>query len=204
MSVRKDEPDAAAIRFRAAEFLVAAHRPADWPADEGAEVAFIGRSNSGKSSAINAITGRKGLARASKEPGRTRQIVFFKVPGGRLVDLPGYGYANVAPELRRHWDTAIASYLEGRSSLRGVVLIADIRRGVAGTERGFIEWCARADLPVLCLLSKADKLSRSGRDRALQAIRTNHPGLAAQTLSVLSGEGIEDARRALDKLLIAE
>lgn len=190
--------EALEARFRTATFLVAAHQHQDWPTDDGAEIAFIGRSNSGKSSAINAITGRKGLARASKEPGRTRQIVFFQLRGGRLVDLPGYGYASVAPELRRHWDKTIAAYLEGRNCLAGVVLVTDVRRGATETERGFIEWCARAGLPMLCLLSKADKLSRTERDQVLRAVTKHYPDLRVQAFSVLSGEGINEARRMLD------
>lgn len=199
MNARKTQTDVTANRFQGAEFLIAAHRPQDWPADTGAEIAFLGRSNSGKSSAINAITGRPGLARASRDPGRTRQIVFFDLPGGRLVDLPGYGYAKVAPGVRRHWDTVVAAYLETRRCLRGIVLVADMRRGLADAEHGFLDWCGRSDIPLLCLLSKSDKLNRSERTIALRTVTNAHPGLAVYPFSAKSGEGIEAARHALER-----
>lgn len=198
MKTKKTEPMSAAGRFGTAAFLAAAHRFQDCPPDEGAEAAFLGHSNSGKSSAINAIVGRKGLARSSKEPGRTRQIVFFGLSGGRLVDLPGFGFAQVAPELRRHWDKTITAYLESRRSLKGIVLVADIRRGIAEAEQGFLRWCGQAQLPAMCLLSKADKLSRSERVTVLRRARSDFGEMTIVPFSAVSGEGVETARQVLD------
>jgi len=177
---------------------VAAHHIAQWPADGGAEVAFAGRSNVGKSSAINAIAGRKRLARASKTPGRTRQIVFFDLSDARrLVDLPGYGYAKAPDALRRHWEQVTAAYLTERACLKGLVLPVDIRRPLTALDEMMLRCCARAKLPAHLLLTKADKLSRGRAAAALQQTRAQlatRAEVTVQLFSAVDKRGVEEAR----------
>ncbi|MEI7035486.1 ribosome biogenesis GTP-binding protein YihA/YsxC [Fulvimonas yonginensis] len=201
-----------------AQFVLAAHRISQLPADHGAEVAFAGRSNAGKSSALNALTGHKGLARTSKTPGRTQQMVAFALPplpqgeGGtplqaRLIDLPGYGYAKVPEELREHWRHEIDAYLHRRRSLRGVVLIADIRHPLKEFDRTMLEFCFQTGLPCHLLLTKADKLSRNQAAQALAAVRKGFADGAqasAQVFSSTDGTGVEQAREAVLALLQRE
>jgi GTP-binding protein len=198
-----------------AQFVLAAHRISQLPADQGAEVAFAGRSNAGKSSALNALTAHKGLARTSKTPGRTQQMVAFSLPplalgeGGapleaRLIDLPGYGYAKVPEELREHWKQEIDAYLHQRRSLRGVVLIADIRHPLKEFDRMMLEFCFETNLPCHLLLTKADKLSRNQATQALAAVRKGFgEGVqaSAQVFSSADGTGVEPAREAVLALL---
>ena len=132
--------------------------PQQAPPDAGYEVAFAGRSNAGKSSALNALTQRKSLARTSKTPGRTQHLVFFELDGERrLVDLPGYGYAKVPEKVRRHWGLAMETYLSGRESLRGLVLMMDVRHPLTDFDKQMLQWCQHAGMPVHILLTKADK-----------------------------------------------
>ncbi len=201
--------------LQGAQFVLAAPRINQLPADEGAEVAFAGRSNAGKSSALNTLTGHKGLARTSKTPGRTQQMVAFGLPplaqdGGlppleaRLIDLPGYGYAKVPMEMREHWRQEIDRYLHQRASLRGVVLIADIRHPLKEFDRMMLEFCFSRQLPCHLLLTKSDKLSRSQANQALQAMRKSFPdGLhaTAQIFSSSDGTGLEEGREAVMRLL---
>jgi GTP-binding protein len=201
-----------------AQFVLAAHRISQLPADQGAEVAFAGRSNAGKSSALNALTGHKGLARTSKTPGRTQQMVAFALPplaggeGGapldaRLIDLPGYGYAKVPEELREHWKHEIDAYLHQRRSLRAVVLIADIRHELKEFDRMMLQFCFETRLPCHLLLTKADKLSRNQAAQALAAVRKGFAdGLqaSAQVFSSSAGTGVEQAREAVLVLLRQE
>lgn len=190
------------IDFSQAVCTVAAHRRAQWPADGGAEVAFAGRSNVGKSSAINAIAGRRQLARSSKTPGRTRQIVFFEVGGAggerRLVDLPGYGYAKVPDALRRHWEEITGDYLTKRACLKGLVLPVDIRRALTDLDELMLSCCADANLPAHILLTKADKLSRNRAAAALQLARAELADAFAQVtvqlFSAADKRGVEEAR----------
>lgn len=188
--------------LRGAVFALAAHHLAQLPPDAGAEIAFAGRSNAGKSSALNALAGQTALARTSKTPGRTQQLVVFVLPDGRrLVDLPGYGYARVPPALRDHWRRAIDGYLRGRRSLRGVVLVADIRHALAPFDRQLLAFCASAALPCVVLLSKADKLSRAqvqARRREVDA-ELAAEGWTAATLpfSASVGTGVAAARAAV-------
>ncbi len=155
-------------RFQKARFLISAAAPAQFPPDVGAEVAFVGRSNSGKSSAINAIAQRRGLARTSKTPGRTRLLNFFELaPLKRLVDLPGYGYANVPEVERRAWLPLIDA-LRTRASLKGLFVIVDSRRGLTPADEGLLEW-ALPGHRVHVLLSKADKLNRGEAAAVLRA-----------------------------------
>ena len=163
---------AAAVDYRQARFLVSAARLRDLPADRGREVAFAGRSNAGKSSAINALTGRRDLARTSRTPGRTRLINFFALDDGwRLVDLPGYGYAKVPRAMSREWGVFVRAYLESRESLAGVVVLMDIRHPLTELDQTLLDWCLAADVPVLAVLTKADKLARGRRDAALSEVR---------------------------------
>ena len=182
--------------LRRAQFLCSAHVADQWPQDMGHEVAFAGRSNVGKSSAINAIVGQARLARTSKTPGRTQQIVFFEIDSERrLVDLPGYGYAKVPPGLQKHWKKTVRRYLEDRNSLRGLILLADIRRGLTDLDRQLLEWCAYNDLSVHLLLTKSDKLSRSAASQALaQVQRDIRLGTdTVQLFSALRKVGIQEA-----------
>ena len=184
-------------RFQQATFLVSAAAPAQFPPDEGAEVAFAGRSNAGKSSAINAITQRRGLARTSKTPGRTRLLNFFELaPLRRLVDLPGYGYAGGPEAERRTWRPLIDA-LHERASLRGLFLIVDARRGVTHGDEGLLEWVS-PDRHLHVLLSKADKLTRAEGARALHAARDALAGRATlQLFSATDGTGIAEAQVTL-------
>lgn len=183
----------------AAKFLTSASSPGGFPRDEVPEVAFVGRSNSGKSSAINAITGDKKLARVSKTPGRTQLVNFFEVaPGRRVVDLPGYGFAKVAPSVREHWRGLIDAYLRRRPNLKGLCVTLDIRRGVTEGDELMLEWARRLELPVLALLTKADKLSRGAAlaaERAAAA-RLGEAG-AAVLFSAPKGTGVQEARARL-------
>lgn len=197
---RNDHP------LRGAAFVLAAHRLDQLPADAGAEVAFAGRSNAGKSSAINALVGQTALARTSKTPGRTQQLVVFALPDGRrLVDLPGYGYAKVPPSLRQHWKQEIDAYLRQRESLRGLVLIADIRHAPAAFDRQMLAYCASIELPCVLLLSKADKLSRTQvrtRQREVEAeIATEGARVQTIPFSAPAGTGVQEARAAVAGLL---
>ena len=184
-------------RFQHAKFLVSAAAPAQFPPDEGAEVAFAGRSNAGKSSAINAITQRRGLARTSKTPGRTRLLNFFELaPLRRLVDLPGYGYAGGPAAERRTWRPLIDA-LHERASLRGLFVIVDVRRGITHGDEELLEWVA-PDRRVHVLLSKADKLSRGEAARALRAAGDALAGRATlQLFSATEGTGLAEAQETL-------
>lgn len=184
-------------RFQQAKFLVSAAAPAQFPPDVGAEVAFAGRSNAGKSSAINAITQRRGLARTSKTPGRTRLLNFFELaPQRRLVDLPGYGYAGGPQAERRSWPPLIEA-LRTRASLKGLFLIVDARRGLTAGDEGLLAWTGPAQR-VHVLLSKADKLGRAEATRTLRAAAGQLAGRATlQLFSALDGTGVGEAQDML-------
>jgi GTP-binding protein len=188
-------------RFPGARFLTSVASPAQFPPDVGSEVAFVGRSNAGKSSAINAIVQRQGLARTSKTPGRTRLLNFFELDAGRrLVDLPGYGYANAPAAERRTWPPLIDA-LRARRSLRGLFVIVDARRGITAGDQGLLEWASPVQR-VHVLLAKADKLSRSEGSRALRAATAQLQGRAsAQLFSAHRGAGIEEAQLMLESWL---
>ena len=184
------------IDFQRAVFLNSAPTLADCPPDQGVEVAFAGRSNAGKSSALNALTHQGKLARTSKTPGRTRLMNFFALaPGQRLVDLPGYGYAKVPKAMKAEWDQHLAHYLRARSSLRGLVLLMDIRHPLQTFDQHMLAWAAEAALPVHVLLTKADKLNRGPAQATLLGVRREvaRVGLAevtAQTFSAQTGLGL--------------
>jgi GTP-binding protein len=181
-------------RFGGARFLTSVATPAQFPPDDGAEVAFAGRSNSGKSSAINAITRHRGLARTSKTPGRTRLLNFFELaPAKRLVDLPGYGYASVTAAERASW-LPLLETLRARTSLKGLFLVVDSRRGLTEGDQGLIEW-AQGGQGLHVLLSKADKLNRGEAAATLRAAseRLGH-GASVQLFSALRGTGVREAQ----------
>ncbi len=159
--------------WRQAELLCVAGSLRQLPPDRGREIAFAGRSNAGKSSAINALTGRRALARTSRTPGRTRALIFFALGDAerRLVDLPGYGFARVPAEVQRAWAGLVEGYLAARRSLAGVVLVMDARHPFKALDEQLLEWCARARVPVQVLLTKADKLARRERRATLEAAR---------------------------------
>ena len=190
--------------LRRAQYLCSAHVAHQWPQDMGHEVAFAGRSNVGKSSAINAIAGQARLARTSKTPGRTQQIVFFEIDSRRrLVDLPGYGYAKVPPGLQRHWQKTVRHYFEDRNSLRGLILLADIRRGLTDLDRQLLEWCAHRNLVVHLLITKSDKLSRSAANQALARMQRDVrlDTVTMQLFSALRRVGIEESGEKVLALL---
>ena len=184
-------------RFHAARFLLSAAAPAQFPYDVGAEVAFAGRSNAGKSSAINAITGHRRLARTSKTPGRTRLLNFFELcPSKRLVDLPGYGYASAPETERRAWLPLIEA-LRARASLKGLFVIVDSRRGLTVADEALLAWAAPGQR-VHVLLSKADKLNRGEAAAALRTAEATLSGRAtAQLFSALEGTGVAQAQDTL-------
>lgn len=181
------------------EYLRSVLELQDAPPDIGYEVAFAGRSNAGKSSAINALANIKKLARVSKTPGRTRHINFFRVDAERrLVDLPGYGYAKVSSEIQQRWQDALERYLRTRRSLRGLFLLMDIRHPFSKRDEMLIEWCVRRNLAMHLVLTKSDKLSRG---RALNVLRLANARLSrfeslrcsAQLFSAVDKTGIEEA-----------
>jgi GTP-binding protein len=189
--------------YPAVRFLLSANHEPQFPTDNGSEVAVAGRSNAGKSSAINALTERRSLARTSKTPGQTQLINFFELRADqRLVDLPGYGFAKVPAHVREHWQELVGGYLETRNSLMGLLLIVDARRGLNDDDRGLIGWATQRGRRVHVLLSKSDKLSRNEARRVLAAVRGELPMQAsAQLFSAVSREGVEEGQEALDALL---
>lgn len=188
-------------RFPQAEFILSVASPAQFPADLGAEVAFAGRSNAGKSSAINAIVERKALARTSKTPGQTRLLNYFRLEADhRIVDLPGYGYATAPPDARRSWVPLIDA-LRARDSLAGVFLIVDIRRGLRPEDLALIDWAEPVRHRVHVLLSKADTLNQSERAAALRAAQGSLGGRASvQGFSSVSRLGVAEAQAQLAQL----
>ena len=184
-------------RFAEARFLTSVATPAQFPPDLGAEVAFAGRSNAGKSSAINVITQRHALARTSKTPGRTRLLNYFELaPGKRLIDLPGYGYASVAAAERGAW-LPLLEKLRARDSLKGLFVIVDSRRGLTEGDEGLIEWADGAHR-LHVLLSKADKLNRRESAAVLRATSTRLGGRGTvQLFSALRGIGLREAQETL-------
>jgi GTP-binding protein len=189
-----------------AQFVLAAHKLSQLPPDVGSEVAFAGRSNAGKSSALNALTGQRALARTSKTPGRTQQMVVFTLDADtRLVDLPGYGYAKVPESMRAHWRREIDAYLNQRESLRGVVLIADIRHELKEFDRQMLHFCAISGLRCHLLLTKSDKLSRgqaaAAVDRARALCKREGWNASVQSFSSSAGSGMDEARAAVMAML---
>jgi GTP-binding protein len=186
-----------------AVFIKSAARPADFPADTGREVAFVGRSNSGKSTAVNLVTGARKLARVSKTPGRTQLLNFFAFgEDRRLVDLPGYGFARVAPDVQARWRRSLEVYLAERESLVGLVVTMDIRRGLTLLDETLLRWLEPRELPVAVLLTKADKLSRgAGLEQQRKLAALLGPAVKLTRFSALSGDGVSEAQSWLEEWL---
>ena len=189
--------------FPDAHFLLSAASAQQFPPDVGREVAVAGRSNAGKSSAINAIAQRRALARSGKTPGLTQLINFFEVASGeRLVDLPGYGFAKVPPEVQARWHRLVGEYFATRNSLTGLLLIVDVRRGLKDEDRALLDWVYQRELPVHILLSKSDKQSRAEARKTLHSAASELGARASVSLfSSLNQEGVEHARSVLEAFL---
>ena len=196
------------IRFHQAKYLLSAHTIRQIPPDQGAEVVFAGRSNSGKSSVINTLTRQKALAKTGKTPGRTRQINFFGLGNGlRLVDLPGYGYAKAPGSIKKHWYGVIDAYLATRKCLMGLVLIADIRRGITDLDARLLDWSRTYGLPVHVLLNKTDKLSRGAaaaalRGTAQELVKSDLSHVTLQLFSAVKKTGVEELEERLSAWLL--
>jgi len=187
-----------AIHLSKATFTLSAPDIRRLPEDGGVEVAFAGRSNAGKSSALNTLTNQRGLARVSKTPGRTQLINIFEIDENkRLVDLPGYGFAKVPLEMKKKWQKALGEYLEKRESLKGLVVLMDIRHPLKDLDRDLIEWAADSDLPTLVLLTKSDKLSQGKKSAEVLKVKKDLKSLNAdikvQAFSSLKRTGVESA-----------
>ena len=193
-------------QYNEARFLKSANAVDQFVPDDGAEVAVAGRSNAGKSSAINVIVNRRQFARTSKTPGRTQLVNFFGLAEGRrLVDLPGYGFARVSEATRRHWGRLLGDYFHSRKSLRGLILVVDIRRKLTDYDTQMIEFAESVDLPIHVLLTKADKLKRGQQATALLEVRRALAGRATvQTFSALKRSGETEAREVLERFLGAD
>ena len=193
------------ISFKQARFITSAFDLSQLLPDTGAEVAFAGRSNSGKSSAINCLTRQKGLCKTSKTPGRTQLINFFELDQGRrLVDLPGYGFAKVSKQMRNHWDGVLTTFLLERRALKGLVIVVDIRRGIGDLDRALIDMIA-GSLPLHILLTKSDKLSRAATGKAIATARAelSDPNQSVSTLSILTRHGLESLEQKCAEWLAA-
>jgi GTP-binding protein len=193
-------------QYPQASFIKSANAPDQFVPDEGAEVAFAGRSNAGKSSAINVIVNRRQFARTSKTPGRTRLVNFFTLRDeARLVDLPGYGFAKVASRMRDHWTELMAEYFEIRASLKGMFLIVDIRRQLTDFDQEMLAFAESVGLPVHVLLTKSDKLKRGQAANALLKVRRELGDVATvQQFSALNRQGEDEARARLEEFLVLE
>jgi GTP-binding protein len=191
--------------FVRADYLLAAHTPRQLPPDGGFEVAFAGRSNAGKSSALNALCQQNALARVSKTPGRTQQLVFFGLPPHEqkyLVDLPGYGFAKVPKDLQAHWQAFLADYFRSREALKGLVVVMDIRHPLKDYDRQILSYAVENDLPAHAVLTKADKLGRGAGMTVLQAVRKDlqanyGDNISVQTLSSESKAGVDELRKVV-------
>ena len=199
------------IHYNTARFLISAAKLSQCPEDVGAEVAFAGRSNAGKSSAINSLTNQNSLARTSKTPGRTQLINFFdlNVEGIRIVDLPGYGYAKVPIAMKEHWQKHLDAYLQRRQCLRGVVLVMDIRHPMKEFDEMMINWCESTGVPLHILLTKADKLKRGPAQATLLKIKKETrerlaDKVSVQVFSALKKTGVDQLRNRLDSWLLPE
>jgi GTP-binding protein len=194
------------INFNNAEFIISAPTLADCPADTGLEVAFAGRSNAGKSSAINTLTGNKRMARTSKTPGRTQLLNFFSLgEHQRMVDLPGYGYAKVPLAVKQKWQRHLEEYLRQRQSLYGLILLMDCRHPLQEYDRMMLSWAESADMPVHILLTKADKLKKGPANNTLlqvkKILKPSQDRVSMQLFSSLKRTGIEELKLTLNNWL---
>ena len=191
--------------YQRAEFITSVPKPSLAPSDVGMEVAFAGRSNAGKSSALNAITNQKTLSRVSKTPRRTQHLIFFRLDEERcLVDLPGYGYAKVPLKIKNQWLHAMETYLNQRQSLRGLILLMDIRHPLKDFDQQMLNWCRHAQMPVHILLTKSDKLKRGAALNALMQVKRTlkeMPNVSLQLFSSTKKMGLDEARSVLDNWL---
>lgn len=201
-------PSAASINYATARFMLSAPTLRECPEDSGVEVAFAGRSNAGKSSAINALTHQKSLARTSRTPGRTQLINFFALQGAadkRLVDLPGYGYAKVPEAVKIEWQRHLSDYLRDRLSLRGLVLLMDVRHPLTEFDQMMLGYADERDMPVQILLTKADKLKKGPANSALQQVRSRlrewEDLVSVQLFSSLKKDGLDPLAKRLDAWL---
>jgi GTP-binding protein len=197
---RKSTPGA--LELQKAAYALSVHDPAELPRPGVPEIAFAGRSNAGKSSAINTLTGRRRLAFVSKTPGRTQLINFFSLgTGAFLVDLPGYGFADAPAAVRRQWEFLVGEYIAHRDSLAAVVVVMDARHPLMPLDRQLLGWLRGAGRPTHVLLTKSDKLSKQAAQRTLAQVRKDLgetcPGASAQLFSSLKAEGIDEATRTL-------
>lgn len=200
--------------FQNATFHISAHHLRDLPAALGIEVAFAGRSNAGKSSALNTLANHNRLAYVSKQPGRTQLINFFSLGNERfLVDLPGYGYAKVPEALRKHWQMTLSTYLSQRPSLSGLVLVMDCRHPLTPLDRQMLDWFCPSGRPVHVLLTKSDKLSRSASSIVLQQVKKelldtwghyNEGNCTIQLFSSLKKQGVEEAEKIIGAWLFED
>jgi GTP-binding protein len=198
--------DPAPNPFAAARFLHSCAQLSQLPDDTAPELVFAVRSNAGKSSALNRLCGQQGLARVSKTPGRTQLINLFAVPQGRLVDLPGYGFAKVSRDLRQSWGELIGRYLASRANVCGLIIVMDLRHPLMPQDRQLLDWVTRRGLPCHLLLTKADKLGRGAAKNVLLAVQRETaalPGVSAQLLSAHKGDGVEAMRERASALLAA-
>lgn len=198
------------FNYQIAKYILGAASLKQLPDDIGVEVAFAGRSNAGKSSALNRLTNQKSLARTSKTPGRTQLINLFSLEDdNRLVDLPGYGFARVAKSVKEHWQKTLGLYLEKRNCLKGLVVLMDIRHPCKDMDLSMINWAIKAELQILVLLSKSDKLKQGARKDALRNVRkqllelttdlkTESGQLQITTFSALKGDGVDSLKQFLD------
>ena len=193
-------------QFPDAKFILSANAAAQFLPDHGTEVAVAGRSNAGKSSAINVIVNRRQFARTSKTPGRTQLVNFFELRDGqRLVDLPGYGFAKVAESVRQHWGRLVEAYFEQRESLTGLILVVDVRRQLGNFDRQMLSFAADVGVSVHVLLTKSDKLKRGKAATALLEVRKELGDAASvQLFSALKRDGVDEAREVLERLLGSE
>ncbi|GKW24390.1 ribosome biogenesis GTP-binding protein YihA/YsxC [Pectobacterium polonicum] len=189
--------------YHMTRFIISAPDIRHLATDSGIEVAFAGRSNAGKSSALNTLTNQKNLARTSKTPGRTQLINLFQVADGvRLVDLPGYGYAEVPEQMKIKWQRALGEYLQKRNSLKGLVVLMDIRHPLKDLDQQMIQWAVDVELPVLVLLTKADKLASGARKTQLHMVREAvvpfMGDIQVEAFSSLKKLGVDKLRQKLD------
>lgn len=190
--------------YHVTHFVTSAPDIRHLPVDSGVEVAFAGRSNAGKSSALNTLTNQKSLARTSKTPGRTQLINLFQVAEGyRLVDLPGYGYAEVPEEMKLKWQRALAEYLQKRDCLKGLVILMDIRHPMKDLDQQMVNWAVTSHIPVLVLLTKADKLASGARKKQLNLVREHSQSfggdIQVEMFSSLKKIGVDKLKNKLDE-----